>query len=218
MKKKALDKNLTELVFVIDRSGSMQGLEKDTIGGVNSVLEKNRAVEGEAFVTIILFDHEIKYLYDHVDLRKVSNLTPADYQVRGCTALLDAVREAIEHTGRVHHYVPKSFRPKNVICTIVTDGLENASKRFTYRQIKQLIEKKETQGWEFLFLGANIDVAAEAGKLGISRENAAPYVADDKGTFIAYEAVAHAQVARRTVGAMPCGWADSVRADAAKRG
>ncbi|MBR1829553.1 MAG: VWA domain-containing protein [Atopobiaceae bacterium] len=210
--------NLTELVFVIDRSGSMAGLEGDTIGGVNAVLAENREVEGDAFVTTVLFDHKIEYLHDHVDLRKVGNLTSKDYYVRGCTALLDAVGDAITHVDRVRHYMPKPFRAKKVIVTIVTDGFENASKRFTYAKVKRLIEEKTAKGWEFIFLGANIDVAAEADRLGIAREYAAPYVSDGVGTQVAYEAVACAQKMSRTFGAAAPSWADAVRADAAARG
>ena len=212
-----MKKDKTELVFVIDRSGSMGGLEGDTIGGVNAVLAKNREVEGKAYVTTVLFDHQIEYLHDHVDLHKVADLTSKDYYVRGCTALLDAVGDAITHIERVRHYVPKQFRAKKVIVTIVTDGLENASKRFTYAQVKQLIEEKTATGWEVIFLGANIDVAAEAGKLGIAQEYAAPYVADEAGTMVAYDAVACAQVMSRTVGAAAPSWANAVRADAAAR-
>ncbi|MDO5120026.1 MAG: vWA domain-containing protein [Coriobacteriales bacterium] len=212
-----MENNLTELVFVIDRSGSMGGLESDTIGGVNSVLAENRQIDGEAYVTTVLFDHEIMYLHDHVDLREVTDLTRKDYQVRGCTALLDAVADAIKHTDRVQGYLPKPFRAKKVIVTVVTDGLENASKRYSYTQVKSLIEEKTAQGWDFLFLGANIDVAAEADRLGIARENAAPYLADSMGTSVAYEAVACAQRMSRTKGHVDKSWAAGVRADHAKR-
>ncbi len=209
--------NITELVFVIDRSGSMGGLESDTIGGVNSVLAKNREVDGEAYVTTILFDHQIAYLHDHVELSQVANLTRKDYQVRGCTALLDAVGEAIEHTKKVQHYLPKTHRAGHVVVTIITDGLENASKRYTYPKIKELIEKQRGKGWEFIFLGANIDVAAEAQRMGISQEMATPYVSDGAGTAVAYEAVACANVAMRKCGSIRPDWADAARADAAQR-
>ena len=208
----------TELVFIIDRSGSMSGLESDTIGGVNAVLAENRTVEGEAFVTTLLFDHQIEYLHDHLDLREVSNLTRKDYYVRGCTALLDAVGDAITHLEKVHGYLPKQLRPQKVIVTIVTDGLENASRHYSYQQVKQLIEQKTEQGWEFIFLGANIDVAAEADKLGILQENAAPYLSDGVGTQVAYEAVACAQRMSRVSGTTLPSWADAVREDVAARG
>ena len=213
-----MKENLTELVFVIDRSGSMGGLESDTIGGVNATLAKNRAVDGEAYVTTVLFDHEIKYLHDHVNLRKVADLTEKDYSVRGSTALLDAVADAINHTDRVQHYLPKPFRAKNVVVVIITDGYENASRKYRYPEVKRMIEEHREKGWEFLFLGANIDVAAEAGKLGIEIDNAAPYLADSVGQGIAYEAIAHATVSMRNCGSVAPSWADAVRADAAKRG
>lgn len=213
-----MSKKNAELVFVIDRSGSMGGLESDTIGGVNAVLAENRKLKGEAHVTTVLFDHEIKYLHDHANLRDVADLTSRDYQVRGCTALLDAVGDAITHTTRVQGYIPKAFRADKVIVTIVTDGFENASKRYTYAQIRKLIDEKTGEGWEFLFLGANIDVAAEAGKLGIRQEYATPYVSDGMGTRLAYEAVACAQVSARTVGHVDSAWANPTRADAANRG
>jgi len=213
-----MKKDLTELVFVIDRSGSMGGLESDTIGGVNATLAKNRAVEGEANVTTILFDHHIEYLHDHVNLRKVADLTEKDYWVRGSTALLDAVAEAINHTDKVQHYLPKPFRAKNVVMTIVTDGFENASRKYSYPEVKRMIEEHQEKGWVFLFLGANIDVAAEAGKLGIASDYAAPYVADGVGTHVAYEAVAHANISMRKCGSVSPSWANGVRADAAKRG
>ncbi len=212
------DKNITELVFIIDRSGSMAGLESDTIGGINAVLNKNRTAPGTANVTTILFDHEIVYLHDHKSLAKVKNLTSRDYQVRGCTALLDAVGSGIKHVEKVQGYLPKPFRAANVVVTIVTDGYENASKRWTYDQIKRTIEEHKEQGWEFLFLGANIDVAAEAGKMGITADYAAPYIADGQGTHLAYEAVAQANYAVRACGSAPKGWAQRVRADAAARG
>ena len=208
----------TELVFVIDRSGSMGGLESDTIGGVNSVLDNNRKVDGEAHVTTILFDNQIEYLHDHEDLSRVGNLTDKDYWVRGATALLDAVGEAITHTRKVQSYLPEDHRAGKIIVTIVTDGMENCSERYTYRKVKHMIEGAKKHGWEFLFLGANIDVAAEADKLGIDRDMATGYVSDARGTDIAYEAVAHATVASRVCGAVNRGWADRVRHDKHTRG
>lgn len=210
--------SITELVFVIDRSGSMGGLESDTIGGVNAVLAKNRTAPGEAQVTTALFDHEILYLHDHQDLRRVQDLTRRDYQVRGCTALLDAVGDTIEHVDRVQGYLPAAHKADHVIVTIVTDGYENASKRWDYARVKRAIEAHKELGWEFLFLGANIDVAAEASRIGISADYAAPYVADGMGTQVAYEAVAAANVAVRACGYAPKSWANAVRADARARG
>lgn len=210
--------SICELAFVIDRSGSMSGLESDTIGGVNSVLAKNRTAPGKANVTTVLFDHELTYLHDHTDLARVADLTERDYQVRGCTALLDAVGETIEHIDKVQSYLPKSHRADSVVVTIVTDGYENASKRWTYPRVKRAIEAHRKRGWEFLFLGANIDVAAEATKIGIDADLAAPYMADSHGTQLVYEAVAAANMAVRACGTAPRSWADSVRADAKARG
>ena len=208
----------TELVFVIDRSGSMGGLETDTIGGVNSVLKTNREVEGTAHVTTILFDHEIEYLHDHEDLAKVRDLTDKDYWVRGATALLDAIGEAITHTRKVQSYLPPDHRADKVIVTVVTDGLENASQKYTYRKVRHLIEGAKKHGWEFLFLGANIDVEAEADKLGIDREMAAPYLSDDLGTNVAYGAIGRAHAFSRCCGSIKADWADDVRRDTRKRG
>ena len=210
--------NTTELVFIIDRSGSMSGLESDTIGGVNGVLAKNRGVEGTANVTTMLFDDKLEYLHDHKDLKEVENLTDKDYWVRGCTALLDAVAETIIHVEKVQGYLPKEAKADNVVVTIITDGLENASKRHSYAEVKRMIEAHTEMGWEFLFLGANIDVAAEAGKLGICADNAAPYLSDCEGTAVAYESIAEANVQARTFGKVMKNWAAGVRADVAKRG
>ena len=207
-----------ELVFIIDRSGSMSGLESDTIGGVNGVLAKNRAVEGVAHVTTMLFDNKLEYLHDHVDLKEVKDLTDKDYWVRGCTALLDAIAETIIHVEKVQGYLPSEAKADKIIVTIITDGLENASKRHTYPEVKRMIEAHTEMGWEFLFLGANIDVAAEATRLGILQENAAPYMSDGMGTAVAYDAMANANIMARTCGKVSKNWARRVRDDVAKRG
>ena len=209
--------NITELVFIIDRSGSMAGMEDDTIGGFNSVLEKNRGTEGTAFVTTVLFDHEQLTLHDRVDIREVEPLTRDDYQVRGCTALLDAVGDTVKHIRRVQHYMPKGHKPDHTIVAIITDGMENASRKYRYPEVKHMIEKAQGKGWEFLFLGANID-AAEAGRIGIRRERAARYVNDKVGAPLAYEAVACASVAFREGGSIDDAWAHKVNEDNARRG
>ena len=210
--------NTTELVFIIDRSGSMSGLESDTIGGVNGVLAKNRAVEGTAHVTTMLFDDKLEYLHDHVNLKEVNDLTDKDYWTRGCTALLDAVAETIIHVEKVQGYLPKKAKADHVVVTIITDGLENASRRHSYPEVKRMIEAHTEKGWEFLFLGANIDVAAEAGRLGIREDHAAAYLSDREGTTVAYESIACANVQARTCGKVMPSWAAGVRADVAKRG
>ena len=210
--------NISELVFIIDRSGSMAGLESDTIGGVNGVLAKNRAIEGTAHVTTMLFDNHLEYLHDHKDLKEVADLTDKDYWVRGCTALLDAVAETIIHVEKVQGYLPTEAKADNVVVTIITDGLENASRHHTYAEVKHMIEAHTEMGWEFIFLGANIDVAAEAGRLGIRADHAAPYMSDSMGTAVAYESVACANVQARTFGKVAPSWAQKVRDDVAKRG
>ena len=209
---------ITELVFIIDRSGSMAGMEDDTIGGFNSVLEKNRAVGGTAYVTTVLFDHEQLTLHDRLDIREVSPLTREDYQVRGCTALLDAVGDTIKRIRSIQGYMPTGHVPTKTVFAIITDGMENASKRHSYREVKHLIKAQTKAGWEFLFLGANIDAAAEAGRIGIARERATRYVNDAIGAPLAYEAVAEASVNFRTCGAINEDWSHKVARDAAKRG
>ena len=213
-----MKKNLTELVFIVDRSGSMAGLESDTIGGLNATLQRNREVEGECIVSIVLFDNYSEVLVDRKPIEEVRNLTTKQYQVRGCTALLDAVGDAVRFHERVQEILPEDYRAENVIFAIITDGMENASKRRTYHEVKRMIEAKQEQGWEFLFLGANIDAAAEAGRMGIRADRATQYVSDDAGTAIAYEAMACAQVSRRTMGEVAPTWNDAPQADAKKRG
>ena len=211
-------KNLTELVFVVDRSGSMAGLESDTIGGLNATLQKNREVEGECNVSIVLFDNVSEVLVDRKPIEQVANLTEAQYQVRGCTALLDAVGGAIRYMDKVQHILPDEHRAEHVIFTIITDGMENASRHFDYPHVKRLIEAHEEQGWEFIFLGANIDAAAEASRIGIRADHATQYMSDDIGTAVAYEAMAVAQMSKRATGAVAAGWNAAPQADVKKRG
>lgn len=212
-----MKKNLTEIVLVIDRSGSMAGLESDTVGGVNALIRRNQQVEGEAVITTILFNHEAAKLHDRVDIQTVAPLSECDYVPSGCTALLDAVGDAIEHIASVQRYLPEEYRPEHTVVAITTDGLENASKRRTYDQVKELIERQTEAGWEFVFLGANIDVAREARRMGIHENNAAPFVSDGYGSELAYEAVADAVCGVREAGCMPTGCFDSVAADAQRR-
>lgn len=213
-----MKKNLTELVFVVDRSGSMGGLESDTIGGLNATLQKNREVEGECLVSIVLFDNVSEVIVDREPIEKVGNLTTEQYQVRGCTALLDAVGDAVRYIEKVQRILPESHRAEHVIFAIITDGLENASHRFRYDEVKRLIEARQEAGWEFIFLGANIDAAAEAGRIGIRADHASQYVSDHAGSALAYEAMACAQVSRRTAGAVRSDWNAAAQADAAARG
>ena len=185
-----MKKNLTELVFILDRSGSMAGLEADTIGGFNSMIEKQKRLDGEVLVSTVLFDNESTVLHDRVELRQLAPMTGRDYWVRGCTALLDAVGSAIHHIGNVHKYSREEDRPCRTMFVITTDGMENASHRYSYEQVRRMIRRQqERYGWEFLFLGANIDAAAEAERFGIRADRAANYHADRKGTAVIYEEV-----------------------------
>ena len=182
--------NITELVFILDRSGSMGGLESDTIGGFNSMLKDQKKQEGKAFVTTVLFDHEIETLHDRVPLKKVKPLTDKDDTVRGCTALLDAIGDTIKHITSIHKYARKEDVPANTMFVITTDGMENASRRYNSREIKRMIEKeKKKYGWEFIFIGANIDAIETAKSYGIGEDRAVNYHADSKGTNVVYEAV-----------------------------
>ena len=186
-----MKKNLTELVMILDRSGSMSGLESDTIGGYNSMLKKQREAEGEVLVSTVLFDGISEVLYDRVPLDKMPEMTDKEYYVRGNTALLDAVGGAIHHIGNVHKYAREEDRPEKTIFVITTDGMENASRSYTYDQVKQMVERqKEKYGWEFLFLGANIDAIETAGRFGIRADRAANYHSDRRGTALNYEVLA----------------------------
>ena len=173
---------MTELVFILDRSGSMSGLESDTIGGFNSMLAKQKQEPGGAWVSTILFNNERTVVHDRLPLENVPPLTERDYVPRGTTALLDAVGKAIHHIGNIHKYARKEDVPERTLFVITTDGLENASKHYTYDRIRHMIERqKEKYGWEFLFLGANIEAAAEAGRMGIDSRWAAEYRHDPEG-------------------------------------
>ena len=184
-------KNLTEVVFILDRSGSMAGLESDTICGFNSMLKKQREVEGEVLISTVLFDHESIVLHDRVPLADVKDLTAEDYEVRGCTALLDAVGDAIKHIKNVHKYAREEDRPAKTLFIITTDGMENSSTRFSYDAIKKLIEAQKEKNWEFIFLGANIDAVEVAGNMGIRANHAVNYHSDKKGTAEAFGAFAN---------------------------
>lgn len=198
-----MKKNLTELVMILDRSGSMGGLESDTIGGYNSMLKKQREAEGEVLVSTVLFDDRTEVLYDRVPLEKLPQMTEKEYYVRGCTALLDAVGGAVRHIGNVHKYAREEDRPEKTIFVITTDGLENASREYSYDRVKKMVERqKEKYGWEFLFLGANIDAIETAGRFGITADRAANYHSDRKGTALNYEVLADA-VCEMRVSAAP---------------
>ena len=189
--------NRTELVFILDRSGSMGGLESDTIGGFNSTLEKQKQLEGEARVTTVLFDGEYEVLHDRIPVNEVRPLTDEDYYVRGCTALLDAVGRTIDRVVHAQKASKEEYRADKVMFVIITDGLENASREYSYNKVKTMIEARRELGWEFMFLGANIDAAAEAERLGIARERAARYCADKAGTRLNFNVVSEAMCCMR---------------------
>ena len=209
-----MKKNLTELVFILDRSGSMAGLEADTIGGFNAMLEKQKAEPGETIVSTVLFDNRSEVLHDRLPLDRVPAMTREDYWVRGCTALLDAVGGAIRHIGNVHKYAREEDRPERTLFIITTDGMENASRRYDYRDVKAMIEQmREKCGWEFLFLGANIDAAREAARFGIRPDRAANYHADHRGTEVIYSAVSEAVTAFRAARPLADDWRRSIDSD-----
>ena len=181
---------MTEIVFILDRSGSMSGLESDTIGGFNSMIKKQqKELEGNALVSTILFDHESIVLHDRIPIAEVKPLTEKDYETRGTTALLDAVGDAVKHIKNVHKYAREEDRPEKTLFVITTDGMENASEHFSYRDIKELIGTQKESGWEFIFLGANIDAIEVAGHLGIDARRAVNYHADSRGTSELFSAV-----------------------------
>ena len=187
--KKKLNNNITEIVFILDRSGSMSGLEKDTIGGFNAMIEKQKKQDGKAYVSTVLFDHESVVLHDRLPLEQIKPMTEDDYTVRGCTALLDAIGGAVKHIGNIHRYARPEDVPEHTMFVITTDGLENASRKYNSRDIKRLIESKKEEGWEFLFIGANIDAIETANDYGISADRAVNYNADSQGTEVVFEAV-----------------------------
>ena len=211
---------MTELVFILDRSGSMAGLEKDTIGGFNSMLEKQRKEPGNAVVSTVLFDNQAEVIHDRVALADVPDLTDREYYVRGCTALLDAVGGAIYHIGNVHKYARREDVPEKTLFIITTDGMENASRRYTYDKVRRMIEhEKEKYGWEFLFLGANIDAAVEAKRFGIDESMAANYHCDEEGTALNYEVISEAITSVRACAApLSADWKKKIDADYRSRG
>ena len=212
-------KGITEIIFILDRSGSMAGLESDTIGGFNSLIAKQKKEYGQALVSTVLFDDRSDVLHDRVPLDRIAPMTDDDYFVRGCTALLDAVGGAIHHIGNVHKYARPEDRPEKTMVIITTDGMENASKRYTYEKVKSMIERqKEKYGWEFIFLGANIDAVEVAGRFGISEDRAANYHSDEEGTALNYEVLSEA-ICQVRMGCAPlsAGWKKKIDADFERR-
>ena len=213
-----MKKNLSEIVFLLDRSGSMSGLEKDTIGGFNAMIEKQKKEEGEALISTILFDHEMKVLHDRVKVQDVKPISEKDYQVRGCTALLDAMGGAIHHIGNVHKYARNEDVPEHTIFVITTDGMENASTQYSADKVRTMVERqKEKYGWEFLFLGANMDAIAAAKDFGIEEDKAVEYRSDDIGTRLNYAVMSEAICEFRTKGTVEKSWKQKIENDRKNR-
>lgn len=210
--------NITELVFILDRSGSMSGLEQDTIGGFNAMIEKQKKQDGECYVSTVLFDDTSEVLHDRVKLSKIKKMTDKDYCVRGCTALIDAIGGAIHHIGNIHKYARPEDVPAHTMFVITTDGMENASRRYDSDTVKKMIERqKKKYGWEFLFIGANIDALETAASFGIGKERAVNYHADKKGTKVLYETVSQAVCNVRMSRPLANNWSEDIANDFEER-
>ena len=213
-----MKKNLTELVFILDRSGSMHGLEKDTIGGFNSLIEKQKKVEGDALISTVLFASESKVIHDRIDVKDVKPMIENNYITGGCTALLDAIGNAIHHISNIHKYARKEDVPEHTLFVITTDGMENASKTYTYPKVKKLIEnQKEKYGWEFMFLGANIDAVNVASYMGIDESGAVNFNCDSEGTELNYEVLNDAIGVLRKCSYVSADWKKRIDKDFKKR-
>ncbi len=210
--------NITELVFILDRSGSMAGLESDTIGGFNAMIEKQKKETGEVYVSTVLFDNISDVLHDRLRLSEIPKMTDKDYEVRGCTALVDAIGGAIHHISNIHKYARPEDVPARTLFIITTDGMENASHRYTASQVRQMVaERKQKYGWEFLFIGANIDAVQTAADFGIDENRAVNYHADELGTQVLYETLTAPISAMRTGSAIPDGWDSEIKKDFEER-
>ena len=211
--------NITELVFILDRSGSMAGLEKDTIGGFNAMLEKQRRGEGRVYVSTVLFDNTSRVLHDRLELSKVPPMTERDYSVGGCTALLDAIGGAVHHIGNIHKYARPEDVPERTLFVITTDGMENASRRYSAEQVREMIRRRtERDGWEFLFLGANIDAVQTAQHFGIRADRAANYHSDSQGTSLNYDVISDAVTSMRSRAPLSADWKRRIDQDFQGRG
>jgi len=211
-------KNLTELVFILDKSGSMSGLESDTIGGFNAMIEKQKKEDGEAYVSTVLFNNRSTVVHDRVSLDKIEPMTENDYCVGGGTALLDAIGCAVKHIRNVHKYAREEDRPEHTMFVITTDGMENSSREFSYKELKSLIEhQKEKYGWEFIFVGANIDAVEVASRVGISRDRTANYLSDSEGTENVFCALSAPISAMRKNMNISNDWIETIEKDTNKR-
>lgn len=213
-----MKKNLTELVFIIDRSGSMSGLEEDTIGGFNSMIKKQKKENGEANVTTVLFDDKYELLHDRVNIKEINEITEREYYVRGCTALLDAIGKTIGKVGNTQKALKDEERAEHVMFVITTDGMENASREFTYKKIKEMITRqKEKYSWEFIFLGANIDAVSTAESFGIEEDRAANFNCDSEGTMLNYEVISETISCLRSNNLISREWKSRIDEDYKKR-
>ena len=209
-----MKKDLTEMVFILDRSGSMAGLEADTIGGFNAMIERQRKESGEALVSTVLFSNESCVIHDRADLQTLEPLTDRQYYVGGCTALIDAIGGAIRHISNVHKYAREEDRPEHTVFVITTDGMENASRRYSAAQVKDMVrQQKEKYGWEFLFLGANIDAVETAAHFGIAEDRAVTFVNDSAGQALNYAQVGEAVRQVREGAPLPCSWKRKIEED-----
>ena len=212
-------KGLTELVFILDRSGSMSGLESDTIGGYNAMLEKQKKEPGDAIITTVLFDDAYELLHDRIPIKGVMPITSREYYVRGSTALLDAIGKTIHKIGNAQSHTAEEERAEQVLFVITTDGLENASREYNYKTVRALVEKqKEKHGWEFLFLGANIDAIDTASRFGIADNRAVNYHADSDGTELNFNTLTRVVSSFRNTMSISEDWKDSIEEDYKKRG
>lgn len=214
-----MKKNLTEIIFILDRSGSMSGLEADTIGGFNSMIEKQKKADGEAMISTVLFDNVSEVIHDRVSVLDIQPMTDKDYTVRGCTALLDAIGGAIHHIGNIHKYARAEDVPEHTLFVIATDGMENASRHYNAERVKQMIERQKARyGWEFLFLGANIDAVETARHFGIGADRAVNYHSDSAGTQLNYEVLSEAICAVRGSVQLGADWKKRIDEDFESRG
>ncbi len=213
-----MKKNLTEMVFILDKSGSMAGLEADTIGGFNGMIERQKKTEGEALVSTVLFANDSTVIHDRVDLRKIEPMTDRQYAVGGCTALIDAIGGAIHHIGNVHKYAREEDRPEHTIFVITTDGMENASRRYSANEVRAMVKRqKEKYGWEFLFLGANIDAVETAAHFGIDEDRAVTFRSDRVGQALNYQEISAAVSCVRSSAKLDRSWKKNIEEDYKRR-